>query len=185
MPSDLTLFVRQMLRSPQQVGAVVPSSARLAAAMAAHLGPDTGPVIEFGAGTGRITRAILDRCVAPRDLTLFEMNPDFVAGLRQRFPGVTVHDAMAQDVVRLCAPGAGAVVSGLPLLAMRVEIRREILEGAFAVLRAGGTYTQFTYGPHSPVDDALQSALGLRAEKGRSVWLNLPPARVWRYVRAD
>ena len=185
MPSDLTLFVRQVLRRPQQVGAIAPSSARLAAAMAAHLGPDTGPVIEFGAGTGKITRAILDRGVAPRDLTLFEMNPDFVAGLRARFPGVTVHQAMAQDVVGLCQPGAGAVVSGLPLLSMKVETRREILAGAFAVLRAGGTYTQFTYGLHSPVDAGLQADLGLRSQKGRSVWLNLPPARVWRYVRAD
>lgn len=185
MPSDLTLFVRQMLRRPQQVGAVVPSSARLAAAMAAHLGPGSGPVIEFGAGTGKITRAILNRGVAPHDLTLFEMNPDFAAGLRARFPGVTVHQTMAQDVVRLCAPGAGAVVSGLPLLAMQAEVRQDILAGAFAVLRAGGTYTQFTYGPHSPIDAGLQAELGLRAEKGRAVWLNLPPARVWRYVRAD
>ena len=185
MSSDLTLFVRQMLRRPQQVGAVAPSSARLAAAMAAHLGPASGPVIEFGAGTGRITRAILDRGVAPRDLTLFEMNPDFAVELRARFPGVTVHQTMAQDVVRLCRAGAGAVVSGLPLLSMRIETRCEILAAAFAVLRAGGSYTQFTYGLHSPIDAALQAELGLRAEKGRSVWLNLPPARVWRYVRAD
>jgi len=184
MPSDLTMFLRQMLRRPQQIGAVAPSSARLAAAMAAHLGPSTGPVVEFGAGTGRITRAILDRGVAPRDLTLFEMNPEFAGELRRRFPGVTVHQTMAQDVVRRCPPEVGAVISGLPLLSMPVEVRREILAGAFAVLRAQGTFTQFTYGAHPPVDAGLQAALGLRAEKGRAVWLNLPPARVYRYVRA-
>ena len=180
MPSDLTLFLRQVLLRPQQVGAIVPSSARLSAAMAAHLSPATGPVIEFGAGTGRITKAILERGVRPQDLTLFEMNPDFAATLRARFPGVTVHQTMAQEAARLCSPGAGAVVSGLPLLAMPVQVRQEILAAAFAVLHAGGTYTQFTYGPHSPIDAGLQAELGLRAEKGRSVWLNLPPARVWR-----
>ena len=184
MPSDLTLFVRQVLLRPQQVGAIAPSSARLAAAMAARLSPATGPVIEFGAGTGRITQAILDRGVRPQDLTLFEMNPDFAAALRARFPGVTVHQTMAQDATRLCQPGAGAVVSGLPLLAMKPEVRQEILAAAFAILRAGGTYTQFTYGPKPPVDATLQAALGLRAEKGRAVWFNLPPARVYHFARA-
>lgn len=184
MPSDLGLFVRQMLRRPHEVVALAPSSTDLAEAMAADLGPGTGPVIEFGAGTGKITRAILERGVRPCDLTLFEMNPDFAAMLRAAFPGVTVHATGAQEVVRFCLPGAGAVVSGLPLLSMRVETQRAIVGGAFAVLRAGGSYTQFTYGPRRPVATEVQAELALVATKGPRVWNNLPPARVYRYHRA-
>ncbi len=183
MTSDLGLFVRQLLRRPREISALAPSSAQLAAAMAAHLGPDSGAVIEFGGGTGKITRAILDRGVRPRDLTVFEMNPDFAERLRLAFPGVTVHQTGAQEVARFCMAGAGAVVSGLPMLSIPVEIQRAILAGAFAVLRPGGSYVQFTYGPRPPVAPEVQAALGLRAEKGVMIWNNLPPARVYRYTR--
>ncbi|MGQ0564247.1 MAG: class I SAM-dependent methyltransferase [Gemmobacter sp.] len=185
MPSDLNLFVRQLLRRPHEVVALAPSSADLAAAMAAHLGPGSGPVIEFGAGTGKITLAILDRGVRPENLTLFEMNPDFAAMLRAAFPGVTVHETGAQDVARFCLAGAGAVVSGLPLLSMKTDTQRAIVGGAFAVLRQGGSYTQFTYGPRPPVAAEVQADLGLTFDKGPRIWNNLPPARVYRYFRAD
>ncbi len=57
----------------------------------AGLGPQTGRVVEFGPGTGRFTEAILARGVPPANLTLFELDDEFAAHLRARFPGVTVH----------------------------------------------------------------------------------------------
>lgn len=39
MPSDLALFLGQLIRRPHQVVALAPSSADLARAMAAGLGP--------------------------------------------------------------------------------------------------------------------------------------------------
>jgi len=184
MPSDLALFVKQMLRRPHEVVALAPSSADLARAMAAHVGPDTGRVVEFGAGTGKITRAILDRGLPPENLTVFEMNPDFVARLRSSFPGVTVHETGAQDVAQFCPLGVDAVISGLPLLSMQNDTQRAIVGGAFDVLREGGSYTQFTYGPRPPLAEPVRLALGLRAEKGLKVWNNLPPARVYQFLRA-
>ena len=74
---------------------ICPSSAGLARAMANGLGPDTGRVIEFGAGTGVITRAILARGVRPADVTMFEMNPDFTASLTRQFPGTILHNLPA------------------------------------------------------------------------------------------
>lgn len=183
MPSDLALFLGQLIRRPHQVVALAPSSADLARAMAAGLGPETGPVAEFGAGTGRLTRAILDRGVAPADLTLFEMNPEFCDRLRDSFPGVRVLNEPAQQVAHRCAPGLGAVISGLPLLSMPDAVQAEILGGAFAVLRPGGVFVQFTYGPRPPLAETVRRDLGLTAERGEKVWGNLPPARVWRYRR--
>lgn len=183
MDKDLALFVGQLLRNPRDVSAVVPSSRRLARAMVQDLAPSTGRVVEFGPGTGKITESILAQGVAPQDLTLYEMNPVFCLALRRRFPGVRVVNAPAQEAARELA-GVGAVVSGLPLLSIPREIQRGILGAAFAILRPGAPYIQFTYGPQPPVAEPVREALGLSVEPGPRIWHNLPPARVYRYRKA-
>ncbi|MEZ5796467.1 MAG: methyltransferase domain-containing protein [Paracoccaceae bacterium] len=184
MSSDLALFRRRLLQNPRQVSAIAPSSRTLARAMTLGLGPNSGPVVEFGPGTGRFTEAILARGVAPRDLTLFELDDEFVDYLRQKFPGVTVHKAPAQEAARLVEPGVAAVVSGLPLLSMPEEVREGIVAAAFSILAPRGRYVQFTYGPRPPLPAEQIAGLGLKVDKGFKVWANLPPARVYRFRRA-
>lgn len=183
MPSDLVLFLRQLARNPVQTSAIVPSSAFLARAMVAGLGPNSGRVVEFGPGTGVFTRAILKAGVRPDDLVLFEMNPDFATHLRRAFPGVAVHVAGAQDVANHCPDGVDTVISGLPLLSMPSEVRCAIVGGAFNVLRKGGAMVQFTYGPKPPLDPDSFEALGLIHQRKTKIWLNLPPATVYTFHR--
>jgi phosphatidylethanolamine/phosphatidyl-N-methylethanolamine N-methyltransferase len=144
--SDLALFRRRLLKNPRQVSAIAPSSRTLARAMTLGLGPKSGPVVEFGPGTGRFTEAVLARGVPPENVTLFELDEEFVAYLRQKFPGVTVHQLPAQAAARLVPPGVGTVISGLPLLSMPPEVREGIVAAAFAILAPRGRYVQFTYG---------------------------------------
>lgn len=184
MPSDLALFLRQLVRRPQQVVALSPSSAELARAMTGHLTPQTGRVAELGAGTGKLTRAILARGVAPADLTLFELNSDFCTHLRQQFQGVTVLRQGAETLGITCPAGLGAVISGLPLLSMPNDLQHAILQGAFDRMRPGGRFVQFTYGPRPPIAEDVRQALGLRFDRGEKVWGNLPPARVYHFYRA-
>ncbi len=184
MTNDLALFVGQLFRNPREVSAVVPSSRVLAQAMARELGPHTGRVVEFGPGTGKITAAILSRGVLPANLTLYEMNPRFSAELARRFAGAKVVNAPAQEAARE-AQGVGAVVSGLPLLSMPKEVQRAIIAAAFAILRPGAPFIQFTYSAHPPLNNAVQRDLGLSVEAGPRVWYNLPPARVYCYRRAE
>lgn len=183
MTKDLALFVGQLLRNPREVSAVVPSSRVLAQAMVRDLGPATGRVVEFGPGTGKITAAILSRGVRPENLTLYEMNPAFCATLARRFPGVQIVNAPAQVAATGCGE-VGAVVSGLPLLSMPKAVQQAIVSAAFAVLRPGAPYIQFTYGAAPPVHNSVRAALGLAVEAGPRVWYNLPPARVYVYRRA-
>lgn len=183
MPSDLALFLRQLVRNPVQTSAIVPSSGFLARAMVAGLGPQTGRVVEFGPGTGVFTRAILKAGVLPENLVLFEMNADFASHLRQAFPGVTVHVAGAQDVASHCPSGIACVISGLPLLSMPTDLRRAIVGGAFKVLRQGGSMVQFTYGPNPPLDPESFDGLGLTHQRHRKIWINLPPATVYSFHR--
>ncbi|MBA3909084.1 MAG: methyltransferase type 12 [Rhodobacter sp.] len=183
MSGDLALFRRRLMRNPKQVSAISPSSRFLAQAMAEGLGPQTGRVVEFGPGTGCLTRAILGAGVAPENLSLFELDADFVGHLRAQFPGVAVHHMGADRADEVVAPGVGAVVSGLPLLSMPAPVREAIVGAAFRVLAPGAPYIQFTYGPKPPVPPESLEKLGLRVEPGRKVWLNLPPARVYRFYR--
>jgi phosphatidylethanolamine/phosphatidyl-N-methylethanolamine N-methyltransferase len=183
MPSDLSFFLGQLLRRPHQVVALAPSSEDLARAMVAALPPGTRRVAELGAGTGKITRALLAAGIAPADLTLFELNPEFARHLRETFPGVRVLARPAQAIAAECAGGVDAVVSGLPLLSMSDETQAAIVGGAFAVMGPAGVFVQFTYGPNPPVAEAVRQSLGLTHSRSRRVWNNLPPARVYAFRR--
>lgn len=182
--SDLALFRRRLLKNPRQVSAIAPSSRTLARAMTLGLGQKSGAVVEFGPGTGRFTEAILARGVPPQNLTLFELDEEFVDHLRRKFPGVTVHQLPAQDASRLVAPGVGTVISGLPLLSMPEEVRQGIVSAAFAILAPRGHYVQFTYGSKPPLPPETITSLGLRVNRGHKIWANLPPATVYRFRRS-
>lgn len=182
--TDTLLFFRQLISRPLQISAIAPSSRFLARAMAKALGPHTGRVVEFGPGTGRLTEGILNAGVTPENLTLFEMNPEFVIHLRQRFPGVTVHLAGAQTAPDVVAKGVGAVVSGLPLLSMPLPLRQSIVAAAFDILAPDGIYVQFTYGPRPALDPSQIESLGLTYTQTAFVALNLPPARVHTFRRS-
>jgi phosphatidylethanolamine/phosphatidyl-N-methylethanolamine N-methyltransferase len=183
MSAETRLFLRQLLTNPREVSAIAPSSRWLARAMSEGLGPHSGPVVEFGPGTGRLTEAVLARGVLPENLTLFEMNADFVSHLRARFPGVTVHHGPAQSAGTLMGAGVGTVISGLPLLSMPISLRESIVSAAFAVLAPGAAMVQFTYGAHPPLTPESLQRLKLLAIPGKKVWANLPPARVYRFRR--
>ena len=75
-------------------------------------------------------------------------------------------------------PFAG-IVSGLPLLNHPVERRRALIEGALARLKPGAPYVQFSYGTRPPIE----APAGTGVTHAATVWLNLPPARVWAYRR--
>ncbi len=181
--SETALFLRRLIRNPRQVSAIAPSSPFLARAMARTLGP-ASRVVEFGPGTGSLTRGILSRGVRPENLACFELDPDFIARLRRAFPGIAVHHAGADRAAEFVEPGVDAVISGLPLLSMPPALVKSIVGAAFAVLKPGGQYIQFTYGPKPPVPEAVMTDLGLTARKGPYVLFNLPPARVYHFTRA-
>lgn len=183
------VFWRRWLRDPFGVGALGPSSAGLAAAMADCAAIDGGEFIELGGGTGAVTAALLRSGLEPERLTVVERDPRLHRHLQARFPRVRAVLGDARDlcgiVDREAVPPAAAIVSSLPLLAMPWQMRRDILDAAFANLRSSGCFVQFTYGPGAPVPDPVRRALRLRGERTARVWRNLPPATVWRYARAE
>lgn len=180
-------FFRSWLTDPLGVAAVMPSGKALARAMTSDIVPETGPVIEFGPGTGVFTNALLGRGVRESDLTLIEFREDFTELLRAKFPLARVLRMDAGHILRhrlFDGAPAGAVVSGLPILSMSPRKATYIMAGAFSHLRPGGAFIQFTYGPRCPVPDAILRRLGLRSSRVGRALLNVPPAAVYRITRA-
>src|SRR5260221_10500869 len=179
-------FFFAWLANPRLVGAIVPSSAALADAMTADLTPASAPVIELGPGTGVFTRSIIARGIPEHRLALIENGDEFVDKLQRDFPDALVHRMDAtrlQHVELFGGEGAGAVVSGIPLLLMPMKSRIALLEGAFDRLRSDGAFYQFTYGRGPPVNRVILDRLGLSATRIGGTFANLPPAVVYRIHR--
>jgi phosphatidylethanolamine/phosphatidyl-N-methylethanolamine N-methyltransferase len=183
-------FFRQWLRSPLRTAALVPSSMYLARAMAGALPAGVERVVELGAGTGAITRGLLERGIRPDRLLIIELSPALHAGLVATFPDSPVLCGDARNLPELLrsvpafADGyCDAVVSSLGFLAMPPAVAQDILVAAFSCLPAEGVLVQYTYGPTCPVPPALMDSLDLVAERVGFTLRNLPPATVYRIRR--
>ncbi len=183
--TDTGAFLREWLSDPLRVASVAPSGRALAAMMTREITAADAPVIELGPGTGVFTDALLARGVPEDGLVLVEMNANFARLLRFRMPRATVLEMDATRLGRLDLPGGvGAVVSGLPVLAMPPRAVLQILRGAFAHLRDDAAFYQFTYGPSCPVRRTILARLGLKAKRVGGAIVNLPPASVYKITRA-
>lgn len=184
--ADIFRFFWSWTSDPLRVAAIAPSGESLARMMTREIGPNDGPVIELGAGTGVFTKALLTQGVREQDLTLVEYGSDFMRVLQLRFPQARVlwMDASQLAQYKLFPKAnVGAVVSGLPLLSMSPRKIMSILNGAFGYLRPGGAFYQFTYGPRCPVSRPILDRLGLKAARVGGTVRNLPPAAVYRITR--
>ena len=183
-------FFREWLRHPLRMSSITPSGRQLANMMAAAVSPNAERVIELGAGTGVITHALIRHGIKPERLLVVEMNEVLHDLLRHAFPRAHVVCGDARCLRELTGQGGtfgtrpvDAVVSSLGLLAMPASVQHDILAAAFDMLRPGGTFVQYTYGPSRPVAPEVCAALGLRARRQGWAWRNLPPARVYVYSR--
>jgi len=176
------MFFRRWLANPLQMGSVVPSSAALCQRVVRHTrrGADEA-ILELGAGTGVISRALLESGLPPERLIVVEIVPDMAEHLRSVLPGVLVIEGDARElpdlVPRHWHGRIGSVVCGIPLvLQPRAEQRRFI--DAIETVAPGRGFLHYSYCVTSPLP-YRRHALAAR----REAWtpLNFPPASVWRY----
>lgn len=177
------LFLRSWFGAPLRTGAQRPSGRALARAMARWVDPCApGLVLELGPGTGPVTRALLERGIAPERLLLIEANPQFCDLLRLRHPDCRLlqGDALAvpRALRRQQPPPVSAVVSSLPLMAMAPRVRLRLLHDCLRLMGPQGRFIQFTYASRSPVP--LRGAR-VSASVSPRIWRNLWPAKVWCY----
>lgn len=184
--SNAALFFRRWLANPLQMGSVVPSSpalCRRVAALAAR-GPGEA-VLELGAGTGAVSRALLNAGVPPERLIVLEIVPDMADHLRRALPGVEVLCGNAFDLARVLPDRwhgrIGTAICGIPLVLLPIGEQRRFVEAVDTVAPGRG-FLLYTYCITSPVP---HRKLGLAARREAWTPWNLPPASVWRYWHGD
>ena len=181
--ANAALFLARWAKNPLQMGSIVPSSPALCRRVARHIRRHADEaVIELGAGTGVISRALLASGVPAERLFVVEIVPSMAAHLRRALPGVRVVEGDARDLLALIPAEwhgrIGSVVCGIPLVLLRPEEQRRFIDAIEAVAPGRG-FLHYSYCATSPLPSRRH-----RLAKRREAWtpLNFPPASVWRYT---
>lgn len=181
------LFIKQLIKNPKSVGAIVPSSTALANLVSQYVTVnDDEYVVELGAGTGRLTQALLRSGIPTRQIMLIEVDRIMCDFLRHNLPGIAVIEGDAACFSQLIPEHLigkiKTVVSGIPMINLPLHQQKNIVDSVFSVLSPGGYLLQFTYGPVSPLP---VKKLGLCKKRLGHVFFNFPPATIWCYYRQN
>jgi phospholipid N-methyltransferase len=186
-------FTGRFLRRPLRVGAIAPSSDRLADVITSwgdlH---EADVVVEYGPGTGAFTSRILARLKPGATFIAIELDRVLCQSLRRRFPEAAIYRDSAVNVMtwlrRHGLSGADCIVSGLPWAAFGSEQQRALMDSTLEALTPGGRFVTFAYlqGLLLPSGRAFRRLLLERFPVVRTspvVWRNLPPAFVYQCTR--
>jgi len=195
---SIKTFVFAAASDFQSIASIAPSSRHLAHAMLEGLPIDSArTVVELGAGTGAITRVLLERLPRHATLLAFEINPELINCLKESFsdPRLVLLNSSAENLGReLRRRGYGrvdAVVSSLSLRFMPDDRQRMLLETLDSFMDERSVFTQYQYvhglrfengraQRHSSLPFLNQHFDSVRC---RTIWRNLPPARVFTCLR--
>jgi phosphatidylethanolamine/phosphatidyl-N-methylethanolamine N-methyltransferase len=178
-----SLFLSRWLRNPLQMGSIVPSSPALCGRIARHTRwDDDEVVVELGAGTGVVSRALLQSGLPPEKLFVVEIEAGMASHLRDTLPGVNVLTgdafALAEILPRALHGKVGTAICGIPLVLLPLAQQRHFVDVVEAVAPGRG-FLLYTYCATSPLPCRK---LGLSAKREAWTPLNIPPASVWRYT---
>ncbi|QTZ92333.1 class I SAM-dependent methyltransferase [Streptomyces auratus] len=206
-PSAGLAFLQEATRTQRLTGAIAPSSRRLATRLAVPL-RDRKPsnpaaILEVGAGTGTVTRA-LARLVGPADqLDVVEVNPSFVRILTESMetdpdlsgaaPQIRLVPESITDM-HLAPHSYDVIVSCLPFANFEPDVVESIFERYLSALTPGGHLTYFRYlgtqvartvfsrrteiTRHRAVTAVMEDFEHRYGVHHSTVWGNLPPAQV-------
>jgi phospholipid N-methyltransferase len=170
-------FFRSFLANPRQVGAILPTSRRAVRDMLDMANFEQARcVAELGAGTGVYTEEILKRLRPDARLLAFELDPDLVATLSERFddPRLRVINDSAENVENYLEDGSKVdiIVSGLPFTSLPEPVKRNIFKQVTRVLAPGGTMVAIQYS--TMVQRDLERTFA--SVRRRLSPVNIPPA---------
>ncbi len=183
--SGVVAFFRGFLRSPEQVGSVVPSSrfleqrlVRLSGAAQARC------LVELGPGTGGTTRALLDAMPAEARLLTIELDARFGELLAEiDDPRLISHTGSAAELGEILdrhkLPAPDAVVSGIPFSTMPRQVGNAVLEAVRDRLAPGGVFVAYQFRGH--VGRMGREVMG--APEVELEALNVPPMRFFKWIK--
>lgn len=149
-------FFGEIRRRYDTTGAIAPSGAALAKALASFLkdrGDQPVRVLEVGPGTGPATAKIVPLLKEGDQFDLVELNDNFVAMLNERFEKEedwakvkdlsTIYEVPLQDFQS--DQPYDYIISGLPHTIFPADLVESIMERYYELLKPGGTLSYFEY----------------------------------------
>ncbi len=183
---DMTHTLRNFLRNPQEVGAIVPSSRFLAQKMIGCIDlKKTSTIVELGAGTGAITNEMIRQANPNQHILIVDLNPESVNLLKERLKNQTNVEVILADarsletiLAKRNIQSVEAIISSLPYASLGTEITQSILMSAARVLSPDGHFVAFQY--TSLFRKMFEDHFAIRSS--RIELRNLPPAIIYDCV---
>lgn len=178
------VFLKAFVRNGRTIGAVTPTSRRVADRMAALGGvADARMIAEFGPGMGAITTRLLAAMSHDAHLWGFEVYEPFARHLRATLtdPRFTLLQDSAETVTRVDTgaptPGFDAIISSVPFSLLGPDLTHRILDAAASALRPGAPFIALQYHP-TYLAPYLRAHFA-EVSRHPSLW-NVPPVMLFR-----
>ena len=174
-------FFKESVRHFWQVGTLTRSSPFLVSSLLADIDFKTAKcIVEFGSGSGSVTREILRRMRPDATLYTYELSSVFYEEISS-IPDSRLH-AVHGNATTACdmfeSQSVDCVISGLPMGNFRKNTKLRILSTVRTILKPQGHYSQFQY---SLLDYRLMRRNFHKVRLGCAP-LNFPPAFVYNCV---
>jgi len=180
-------FFRGFLKSPKDVGSVIPSSRFMERSILDYARPEhVRVIVELGPGTGGTTRALLAGMAADARLLAIDLDPRFTEIVsRIEDPRLIPHSGSAADLAEVLQQhglvAADVVVSGIPFSTMPKPIAESIIHAVHDGLAPQGAFVAYQFRPE--VARLAEPVFG-GAVRTEMVLRNIPPMRIWRWEKA-
>ena len=203
---EIFAFVKEFIKSPATVGAILPSSKWLAKEIVSSIPKDRKAgkriILEIGPGTGIFTEKILKRMNPEDELHLVELDHSFSKQLAHRYKKLIAAGKVKIYNCSILDPNVSTrydyIISGLPLNAFEREEVDQILEKFSSISKTGGKLSYFDYpiakelaciftGHENRqrlehIQKAKDDFYRLHADHEENVYFNIPPARVLHHT---
>ncbi|SMQ86845.1 Phospholipid N-methyltransferase [Bacillus sp. OV166] len=176
-------FIKQFIKHPRTVGAVIPSSKQLAKQMIAPIQfANAKSIVEYGPGTGIFTEQLIEHKEDKTVLLVIESNEGFYDTLKDRYCGFRnvhiIHDS-AERIDRYIqeyqVSKVNYIVSGLPFTSLPISVSKNILMKTKDILENKGEFITFQY---SQFKKEFFESFFTHIEVKKVHW-NVPPAYVF------
>lgn len=146
-------FIKQYIKKPTVVGAVLPSSERLANKMIENINFNQSEcIVEYGPGTGVFTEKLIQNRLKDTVIILIEYNYDFCNMLREKYKheeNLYIINDSAENIGKYLKKhnisNVDYIVSGLPFASLPKEVSSNILDTSKKILKKDGKFITFQY----------------------------------------
>lgn len=149
---DNLLFFSTFLRYPKQIGSLVPSSKFLIDSLLEDIDFENAKcIVEYGSGTGRVTREILKRARKDAKIICFEINRKFYKYLSSSIKDkrvALINDSaenIKKHLKKLGIEKADYIVSGLPFSNLSDRKKCIIIEETKNTLKSNGKFVVYQF----------------------------------------